>query len=237
MTFATHESPEHLVKVKQNKKAIKALNTFRSTKESAKKRYNEIILKNKNKETSNFIKRCAEPVVWKPFLIVTSLQIVQQFAMMGILNKYVVVIFQDTFQDTFNSSSISTDIMIASDDVTNDIPGLPPPLTLPADDILTINDSEHHYENNTDLAMIEDHCMKPYEPYLGAVLIGIVRLAANLTLSLMVDQHRRRRIYLVSGISTARSKSNGTFAILRSKIAFFTRVWPIVRVLTRHWSI
>ena len=129
MTFATHESPEHLVKVKQNKKAIKALNTFRSTKESAKKRYNEIILKNKNKETSNFIKRCAEPVVWKPFLIVTSLQIVQQFAMMGILNKYVVVIFQDTFQDTFNSSSISTDIMIASDDVTNDIPGLPPPLT------------------------------------------------------------------------------------------------------------
>ena len=36
---------------------------------------------------------------------------------------------------------------------------------------------------------------------------------------------------------TARSTTNRTFAILRSKIAFFKRVWPIVRALPRHWSI
>ena len=95
--------------------------------------------------------RCGDSTVWKPFLIVTSLQIVQQFAMMTIFNKYIVAIFQDTFQA------------------------------------------------NDDLQVNEGLCVKHFEPYLGAVFIGIIRLLAALTLSLMIDQHRRRRIYLVSG--------------------------------------
>ena len=151
LMFATHESPVHLVRVNKDEKAIKALYRFKSTEASAKKRYEEIAKNNKETKNTNILTRCGDSTVWKPFLIVTSLQIVQQFAMMTIFNKYIVAIFQDTFQA------------------------------------------------NDDLQINEGLCVKHFEPYLGAVFIGIIRLLAALTLSLMIDQHRRRRIYLVSG--------------------------------------
>jgi MFS family permease len=77
MIFATIESPVYLVKIGQDEKATRALNRLNSTKDSAKKRYDEINSKNQNTETTNFIRRCAEPVIWKPFVIVTSLQVAQ----------------------------------------------------------------------------------------------------------------------------------------------------------------
>jgi hypothetical protein len=151
MIFTTHESPIHLVKRNKNEKALRALHRFKSTEASAQVHYEEIVSKNNDTKDTNMFTRCVDSKVWKPFLIVTSLQIVQQFAMMAVFNKYIVAIFQDTFQ--------ANNILKPSDNL----------------------------------------CAKQYEPYLAAVLIGITRLVSSLTLSLMVDQHRKRRIYLVSG--------------------------------------
>ena len=97
--FTTHESPVHLVRRNKNEKALKALNKYKSTRKSANLRYEEILSNKKKTKNSNMFSRCAEATVWKPFLIVTSLQIVQQFAMMAVFNKYIVAIFQDTFQN------------------------------------------------------------------------------------------------------------------------------------------
>ena len=79
----------------------------------------------------------------------------QLFAMIGILNKYIVTMFQDIFQSTRDKNQV--------------------------------------IDKNL------ESCKRYFEPYLGAVLIGVVRLVASLTLSVIVDKYKRRRIYLSSG--------------------------------------
>ena len=176
MLFASHESPVHLINSGQNTKALRVLNRLKSTPESADARYQAMSLlpSQKSEGQTSFYKRCAQPDVWKPFLIVSGLQIVQQFAMMGIFRTYIVTILADTFGEAQKHFAPTVD------NQTNE-------LTDTFGDDLT---------NLTTPGLTHE---RRYEPYLGAVFIGVVRLVASVTLSLMVDQHRRKRIYLTSG--------------------------------------
>ena len=156
MLATNHESPVHLIRNGREKSARRSLHKLGYTASNAEKRYSSINGSFKRtKSTKNIFQRVLDPLVWKPFLIVTGLQIVQLFAMIGILNKYIVTMFQDIFQST--------------------------------------RDKHHVIGKNL------ESCKKYFEPYLGAVLIGVVRLVASLTLSVIVDKYKRRRIYLLSG--------------------------------------
>ena len=156
MLATNHESPVHLIRNGQEKRARRSLHKLGYTESSAEKRYSSINGSFKRaKSTENVFQKVLDPLVWKPFLIVTGLQVVQLFAMIGILNKYIVTMFQDIFQSTRDKNQV--------------------------------------IDKNL------ESCKRYFEPYLGAVLIGVVRLVASLTLSVIVDKYKRRRIYLSSG--------------------------------------
>ena len=150
MLATNYESPVHLIRNGKQNSACISLRKLGYTEEDVEMRYASIASSFKRTNLPNIFQRILDPLVWKPFLIVTGLQIAQQFAMMGILNKYIVAIFQDLFQARSENQEI-----------------------------------------NKNLAS----CKRNFEPYLGAVLIGV----ANLTLSKIVDHCKRRRIYLLSG--------------------------------------
>ena len=155
MLATNYESPVHLIRNGKQNSARISLRKLGYTERDVEMRYNTLIASSfKRTNPPNMFQRILDPLVWKPFLIVTGLQIVQQFAMMGILNKYIVAMFQDLFQARYENQEVTK--YLAS-------------------------------------------CKRNFEPYLGAVLIGVIRLVASLTLSTIVDQYKRRRIYLLSG--------------------------------------
>ena len=154
MLATNYESPVHLIRNGKQNSACISLRKLGYTEEDVEMRYASIAGSFKRTNLPNIFQRILDPLVWKPFLIVTGLQIAQQFAMMGILNKYIVAIFQDLFQARSENQEINKNLV---------------------------------------------SCKRNFEPYLGAVLIGVIRIVASLTLSTIVDQYKRRRIYLLSG--------------------------------------
>ena len=154
MLATNYESPVHLIRNGKQNSACISLRKLGYTEEDVEMRYVSIAGSFKRTNLPNIFQRILAPLVWKPFLIVTGLQIAQQFAMMGILNKYIVAIFQDLFQARSEKQEINKNLV---------------------------------------------SCKRNFEPYLGAVLIGVIRLVSNLTLSKIVDHCKRRRIYLLSG--------------------------------------
>ena len=164
MLTASFESPVHLIKVGKNheaKQVLDGLSKSSNEDQSAddEERYRALIIDHDEEKPSNTCNRCTDPDVWKPFVIVTGLQVVQQFTLQSVFKTYIVTILQDTFSNSTTTTNLTESNVIVQE--------------------------------------------RKYEPYLGAVFIGLVRLVASLTLSLMVDKHRRRRIYLTSGLFTA----------------------------------
>ena len=154
MLATNYESPVHLIRNGKKNSALISLQKLGYTEREVEMRYTSIAGSFRETNPPTIFQRILDPLVWKPFLIVTGLQIVQQFAMMGIFNKYIVAIFQDLFQARYKKQKINKNL---------------------------------------------ESCKMNFEPYLGAVLIGVIRLVASLTLSTIVDQYKRRRIYLLSG--------------------------------------
>ena len=74
MLATNHESPVHLIRNGQEKRARRSLHKLGYTESSAEKRYSSINGSFKRaKSTRNIFQKVLDPLVWKPFLIVTGI--------------------------------------------------------------------------------------------------------------------------------------------------------------------
>ena len=106
MLATNNESPVHLMRNGKKGLALLSLNKFGFL--AVDPKYTSGNACN-SKCKPSILQNVLKPLVWKPFLIVTGLQIVQQFAMMGVLNKYMVTIFQDLFQSKEKNKNTGRD--------------------------------------------------------------------------------------------------------------------------------
>ena len=79
MLATNHESPVHLIRNGQEKRARRSLHKLGYTESSAEKRYSSINGSFKRaKSTKNIFQKVLDPMVWKPFLIVTGKVIIEK---------------------------------------------------------------------------------------------------------------------------------------------------------------
>jgi len=133
------------------------------------------------------------PEVYKPFLIVLFLCVVQQFSGMSVLRAYVVKIFNEVFN---HHSSYYLPFRTAVD--------LSKQLNASSTSMLMSPLSG----NSSTVAGNSTDCQNGHtssKAYLSAIVMGFVRLVASLVLSKLIRIYRRRAMYFFSAIATCTS--------------------------------
>lgn len=105
------------------------------------------------------------PEIYKPFLIIVCLSIVQHFSGVSVVRAYVVKIFDEVFSEHLN---ITTAVELIAPNVTTN---------------MTVCQGENQ---TSKLA------------YISAVIIGLFRLVASLTLANLLRKYKRRCMYFFS---------------------------------------
>ena len=110
------------------------------------------------------------PEIYKPFMIIVCLSVVQQFSGVSVVRAYVVKIFDEVFGDQ-----------------------------------ILQNDTNSHIYNDTNATQCQINSQTSKLAYLSAVIIGIFRLVASLTLAKLLRNHERRSMYFFSMFLTITS--------------------------------
>ena len=178
--FLCPESPIFLIKSLKSAEALEVIQNLDSkqSKDEIRSKIRDINNRLNNHQESNGILSCLtnaqktlkRPEVWKPFLILMSLNFVQQFASLAIFRTYIIDIFDDIFMEK-NETFIGNGTNFANNS-TNHNAGIMKPV----------------------------HCRGEYQAYITAVILGIVKTSFSFVTPIFVDHHRRRRIYFNSGI-------------------------------------
>ena len=110
------------------------------------------------------------PEIYKPFLIIVTLSIIQQFSGMSILRAYVVKIFNEIFQENHEVTM---------------------------QNFTQFDDFGRNLTNCSEMDGFGDGSISK-KAYLSAIIIGLVRLIASLLLSKLLRYYCRRAMYFTS---------------------------------------
>ena len=194
MAFFIPESPIYLVRFEKETKAAKALEQLYGSqydslsevsiiKRNLEELNREHSMNNNTSLADKFKINARKSEIYKPFLVLVTLTLVQQFSGMTVLRSYVVIIFDNIFNpdgdlnpppDSSNSTTTTTTVV---DSTTSSYSG-------------STGDCDNHHDTTSRYA------------YLSAVLIALVRLVSSLLLSKLLRNYRRRTMYMFSSSVT-----------------------------------
>jgi len=126
---------------------------------------------NKQRKSDYMINIRSHPEVYKPFLIIVFVSIVQQFSGVSVIRAYSVAIFDTVFSETGQQANRT----VFSEDVGDNI---------------TLRDHGPLCQHASSMA------------YIAAIVIGVCRLVASLTLARILMTFSRRSMYFTSMILT-----------------------------------